>query len=481
MPLIINGTSIDYLNGPVSFVYLKPPKGSSLNYNILLLGDTHTTENYVPCARTPDVNNCVETYQLVELLNEFGREHRVDFYMEYMAYDEKRRLVLRPDLIHNEGFIERKKATIRTRQDTLKNYFVDPRSPNTERAFQQTKGKANWSDMLYLFNSLESCYYKDVYKTQLCPFKNIYWHFSDLRKVMRIELFENVKVELSNLFINIQKKKLTIDDFVDFIWYFTEIQHLTNDEIKEFFRMFKEILQNNIELYIDSLFNPRSSFFLAPLRKQYEKILPEMSRIITMESFYQIARVSMEKTRFSEIPLDLINPGMNQEHLASIIEILNDLIDIPDEIYQKINTLSQTDKDYLTRLFGKFHQLDITDRGIKLLPAIALHAEIVIPDIYFIMRIFKRESTKLNRNKLIVHYIGSNHHISIKRYLTRFCGYTVNYERDMIPGIRRIPIDRTININLLFPHFPERKSRKQKSLSVGKRKSRKTHRRTRSL
>jgi hypothetical protein len=132
--------------------------------------------------------------------------------------------------------------------------------------------------------------------------------------------------------------------------------------------------------------------------------------------------------------------------------------------YAKLTPDNQT---YVDEFIAKLNSYTITDKVKTALPAVALQAEIFIPDIYFIMRIFKKERDKYETNKLIVNYFGSNHNRGVAHYLTTECGYRINYEQATIEGTRRIHIEPTIDLNLLAP------IKRQQSLSPYIRKSRK--------
>jgi len=470
MPLIINSTSIDYLNGPTNFVFLTPPRSSVFNYNIILLGDEHSSRNYTPCSSSQDVLNCYDTIQFVELLNRFALRQRVDFYTESIIGSTSKKTMRLPETYNNT-------IGITEAQFAARNYYNTQFSPKSKRRIdtQRRKYPGEWSDMLILNRGTSACYHKDNYKkTDLCPFKNIYWHFSDMRKSLKVSLDAGIQ-KLLPIFEYIQKKTLSLNIFKKVMSNYSHSLNYSYEQLLDIFNMFKQIIENNSQVFIESLFTHGSPFYIHQLKKQFDKILPEMKSVVTMESFYKYFDFYIN-SRVDGEPINLLE---NQEEYKVIVEILQDLIDIPKNIYVDalFERLSPDSETYLTSLFTKLNTYTISPRVLKVIPAISLNTEIFIPDIYFIMRIFKQESDKFDSNKLIISYMGYNHNVGIQYYLTTFCGYRINYEQRTEPGIRRIPIFETINLNLLL--FPLKIISKAKSLSPFTRKN-KTYKTNRS-
>ena len=448
MPLIINDTSIDYLNGPILFIFLTPPPTSRLNYNIILLGDRHDTQYYVPCNDTPDVLNCYDTIQFVDLLNTYALTERVDFYTEEMPTHSKLTSSIKTPI----GSSMTKNIDIL--QFTARNYYNKKLSPKslTKRNVGLTMNP-EWSDMLNLYRNVQPCYYKDSYKhTESCLYKNIYWHFSNLRHLTKISIHDDIK-HLLPMFENIKTHTLTIELIVEYFFEICEAYDYNYNKLMNLLNMYRDIISNHPKKFINELFTPGSPFYIHQLKKQFDKILPEMKDIITMESFYSLYNFYMN-LQLSPTD-DIIDPSINQENYKEIIFILTDLINIPKHIYDNIlkygnvKKLSQADQDYLTTLCVKLNTYTCHENLLNIIPLIALNSEIFLPDIYFIMRVFKKESDKFDSNKLIIDYMGANHNLGVQYYLTTFCGYTTNYQQDMEPGLRRISITKTINLNLL--------------------------------
>ncbi len=456
---------IEYLNGPTNFVFLTPPPTSRLNYNIILLGDNHD-DSTTPCSSTPEVTNCYDTIQFIEELNKYSRDKktRVDFYTEAMSTAAKSRGVINETITRNT-------TTLMSDAQFVSKNFYDTKVSSTKPFITKKRRYPQWSDMLILYRAVEPCYHKDTYKrgrfrnsqTYLCPFRNIYWHYADTRQLSKIKIYENI-IHLLIIVDHIQTKTLTLD----IIYEYFDMFYYTHDKCVILFNMYIQILTNNPRVFVDSLFDSTSPFYIRQLKKEFDKILPEMRGVITMESFYRFYEYYVNY----KIDGEPMNPSRHQANYKVIVDILTDFINIPEPIYKQLTLhtkLSPDNQIYVDAFIEKLNSYTITDKVKTALPAVALQAEIFIPDIYFIMRIFKAERDKYENNKLIVNYFGSNHNRGVAHYLTRECGYRINYEQATIEGIRRIHIDPIIDLNLLPIKYREQ----TKSLSPYKRTSRK--------
>ena len=466
MPLIINDVRIQYLNGPTNFVFLTPPPTSRLNYNIILLGDNHD-DLTIPCSSTPEVSNCYNTIQFIEELDKYSKDKktRVDFYTEAMSTAAKSRGVINETITRNA-------TTLMTDAQFVSRNFYDTNISSTKPFITKKRRYPQWSDMLILYRAVEPCYHKDTYKRgrfrnsqlYLCPFRNIYWHYADTRQLSKIKIYENI-FHLLIIFDHIQKKTLTLD----VIFEYFDMFYYSHDKCVILFNMYIQILTNNPRVFVDSLFDSTSPFYIRQLKKEFDKILPEMRGVITMDSFYSFYEYYVNY----KIDGEPMNPSRHQANYRVIVDILTDFINIPEPIYKhfmlhtEYTKLTPDNQTYVDEFIAKLNSYTITDKVKTALPAVALQAEIFIPDIYFIMRIFKKEHNKYETNKLIVNYFGSNHNRGVAYYLTTICGYRINYEQATIEGIRRIHIEPTIDLNLLAP------IKRQQSLSPYIRKLRK--------
>lgn len=466
MPLIINDVRIQYLNGPTNFVFLTPPPTSRLNYNIILLGDNHD-DTSTPCSSTPEVSNCYDTIQFIEELDKYSRDKktRVDFYTEAMSTAAKSRGVMNETITRNA-------TTLMTDAQFVSKNFYNSTQTSTKPFITKKRRYPQWSDMLILYRAVEPCYHKDTYKKArfrnsqlyLCPFRNIYWHYADTRQLSKIKIYENI-IHLLIIFDHIQTKTLTLD----VIFEYFDMFYYSYDKCLILFNMYIQILTNNPRVFVDSLFDSASPFYIRQLKKEFDKILPEMRGVITMDSFYRFYDHYINY----KIDGEPMNPSRHQANYRVIVDILTDFINLPETIYKHLMLhtdyakLTPDNQIYVDEFIAKLNSYTITDKVKIALPAVALHAEIFIPDIYFIMRIFKKERNKYETNKLIVNYFGSNHNRGVAHYLTTECGYRINYEQATIEGTRRIHIEPTIDLNLLTP------TKSQQSLSPYKRKSRK--------
>jgi len=427
MPLIINDTSIEYLNGPTFFIFLTPPKDSVLNYNIMLLGDIHNTKNYTQCNNTPEIENCYETNQLVEQLNEYASNNRVDFYTENPVIDIKSK--------HNLEMLKKN-------QKEAENFFN--KTPITKRL----------SNMQLLESLVKPCYFKDTYKETLCPYKNIYWHYSDTRSNSSLYLTRIKNIQ--SIFCEIRNNRLTAETFSDFMDDFSENDKIYLEEMLNMLNLYKEIINNNSDAYINGLFNEESPYYVRLLKKQYDKLLPEMKGVITMESFNVLYNHHMDV----EFRGKKINPSKRRQEYDIIIIVLDKIIEIltTTKIYEgEINTKV---RDFCTEL-NTYNQL-ITeemapDEGEGIILIITYMASNMYLDLYFILRIFKKEAFDKDKDtynhvlkKLIVNYSGNNHLTAISYYLTNVCGYSVFYEQQMMEDMRRIHITKNINLNTIY-------------------------------
>ena len=316
------------------------------------------------------------------------------------------------------------------------------------------------TELVSLYNS---CFYK-VFKSELCPYKNIKWQFADARKINKYDdksySIETITytTDMINKFIlenfNSDDKNEITDELllnlrVDMFEYNINVIDILTDI---------NIILTDTSLYIEKLLD-RQIF-----KKQLNKMNEETKSIFSKHSFILLA--DAYKTYFKDV---------NIQGFVHMIELLisffklcpagvcsEEHVDNANDIIQKLNGLSFP-KDILIQ-YGY----------------IAMAVGNCAMDIYFILRIYKQDNDIPNK-KIVVSYFGSIHSDKLIYYFTEIVKtHTVQFFSRCRPDIRRIEITETINLNEIMEHEPiiikGGKNKKTKKIRKSRKNRRKTNR-----
>jgi hypothetical protein len=430
MPLIFNNTIIKELNGPYSMTCLQPIDPRQLQYYIILFGDIHNEENMRDCDNT----KCYELqYEFIEKLNIFAEQVKVEFYVEDFFEQFN-------DIFHLD-----KKQQIKNRQKQIKELMDDTHLKikgtidqkhtvrNKYMNNKQYKIQKLTSHMTEFINLYKGCFYPHFYKREICPYKNIFWQFTDTRKSdminrgFNIFKFSNTLMELDELY-DILESKTKIEDYL-----LTLFNTHTIDTFRLMIRYFKLAL-------VDLHGFVRVINDIRLIHKQRQKLIPHMNSILSVESFVNhIFRYYLETCTITT-------------HIDKLIQILDILIEnIPEDVatFSDYDVLPESKLSILREMVENLNRIKLTKAEVNYYKHLPIILSAGFLDIYFILRIFKQPE---NEYKLILGYFGDAHKEAIINYLKKALNYdnVFNYKTRRV---RRIYIEPTINLNDFF-HLP---------------------------
>ena len=436
MPLVFNNTIIKELNGPYSMTCLQPIDPTQLQYYIILFGDVHNEENMRDCHDT----KCYELqYEFIEKLNIFAEQVKVEFYVEEFFNR------------HNDIFDLDKKQQIKNRQNQIKELMDDTNLKikgtmdqkhtvrNKYMNNKQYKIQKSTSHMTEFINLYKGCFYPHFYKRELCPYKNIFWQFTDTRKSemarrdFNIFKFSNTLMELDDLYDILESKssEKKIEDISNYL--LTLFTTSTIETFKIMLRYFKLSLVD-LHGFVGVINDIRL------IHKQRQKLIPYMNSILSVESFVNhIFRYYLETCPITT-------------HIDKLIQILDILIEnIPEDVstFGEYDVLPESKLSIVREMTENLNRIKLTKPEVNYYKHLPIILSAGFLDIYFILRIFKRPEYEF---KLILGYFGDAHKETIINYLKNVLNYDISFNRKM-RTVRRIYIEPTINLNDFF-HLP---------------------------
>ena len=430
MPLYINTTRIDYLNGPTTMNYLVPVEGKIPHFknHILLFGDTHTTERFQYC-KSSKYKNCYELQtQFVEELNKFAGNHPVYFYFEnFMPSLKQNQAKTEITRIENEG-----STMMRQINDKIK-----------------VGETSNLVDMMKLY---KNCFLNRMYPVYNCQYANIKWQHADIR-LYDISLLQNrIRNKPRHRNDDIEYLLSTGDmDNIIFVMFEpfitrlyekdpTALTDMVNKDVpsKYYLRLknseifvFLKTLLYEPEVFVQRLFDSYS------YRKQIEKMDDITRQIFTHASFVKYIEFLVTKGLKHYVSVGL----KNKQAINEIVKLLDLLI------------VNADDEQYVEN----FNYTLSSDLSIKDIEYIIAYMDIIrnsALDIYFILRMYSERHEKEDEKVFNLGYLGSFHTRNIAYYLTNM----MKTHREVFQArndirtktktdIRRIHITKNINLD----------------------------------
>lgn len=471
MPIIINGQTIRKINGPSKMVCLKPNRNVEGDNYIVLFGDIHTEDRFQHCFNELDCVELIEEF--VPILNDYAKNMRTDFYVEKFMSDY---LLEDKNVAHNTNIFEKTQQILEFMHDIKELAEV---SPNTgKKVLQRRKNELikkfnrdlvyvrqhQPSNLTHLSALYNPCFYHEKYKDKFCKYKNIKWQFGDPRQMSEKGKEFNIlnfTMDMSNFQIFYQlfltNEKITQDDLDDLFY--------SLENAKSTFQTIKICASDPTEFV-------RRIYASKLMQKQLTKMSSAEREIYTEESFHELA--SLYFVQMFE--------KYDRTQLFKILDVLLIYSDIYDTHSGKMVFDAKPMVQELLKILN----------GIKLSPELALQyyyiplgMVCIILDMYFILRINKREYGNWNK-KLVVGYFGVEHVNKIQHYLVNIVKtHAVEFEFDSTDqpdnGLRRIHIADTTNIDLdAFASSSSRSERKTRRSRSGSGSGRKSSTQTRS-
>ena len=416
MPIILYDYAISTINGPVSICVLRS-KIKSVGYDntLILFGDYHSNKVYDPIS----TNESNFNYDFIEKLNIFAENHTTEFYLEeWFSYNLSR--------------IERPNIKQEIRDKRL--FMLDPDNTDLLKEIKKRNPKQTVfqkeNSMLEFAKLYQGCFYKKLrYDVTLCPYKNIIWQYTDVRRNTNKNQFENVidngKIDFE-FFVNMlyikkheiyklhdntdehisnksEKLKL-IDVYINdpenyYNEDFTPIteRDITNKDIQRIIERIEvnvNVIQflktlyysfKNHKLYIKMLFSSKT------INKQYSKLTNKYD----LESFEKLFKYILQSKYLKTTAYQDFN------NIIRLIELLMHFI---------ISKNVEDKNKYLKMI----NELDITYYEVSHLTTYFQALTSINLDFYFILRMNRFHIN----NKLMCLYIGNFHTNTIRHYLT---------------------------------------------------------------
>uniref|UniRef100_A0A6C0HZH4 Uncharacterized protein n=1 Tax=viral metagenome TaxID=1070528 RepID=A0A6C0HZH4_9ZZZZ len=442
MPIILEKSIVNVINGPKSIYFLKQRiMDPELNKNFLFfLGDTHSMEHFTPCFNDPD---CTELQtDFMQMLNSFASTRRIDFYLEDF-------LTIKPDIFQNQRSLKNAEDVSNKVQQVYYNLYNDPqlrisKSNGIVDAYEEEikknmyrirNGRSNMTELGYLNNS---CFYQPL-KEKLCKFPNINWHYADARQSLKYSK-KNYSIEgiaystneikkfLNEYFVNkTPKKSINMDNLEELCFNMSEFEKTPN--IIELLQDI-HIIVTNSNVYIEKLL--AQPLFV----KQLKKMNPKSKSIYNIESFVALA--------------ESYKDYFNKTDFTGFINIIELLIE-----YYKLcpdGQCSEENKEFAKNIIDKLNSLVFDSRTIQDYSYVADAVGNCAMDIYYILRINKIDNGTEPNKKLVVSYFGSIHSDKLTNYFTNIVKTHELIGHYNAPhDIRRIAIPDVINLNELIP------------------------------
>lgn len=480
MPIRINGRVIEQINGPYSLTMLRPIENDNIYNNyFMLFGDCHSNENYQPINKYNE--RAIELYpEFINELNIFAKNNTTEFYIEkffeesnfinfknkddayFVFSDILTKIRNDPHNIQHylneyDDIIQKLNASDKLRYDLefyKKNLYYFLNIPTGHKNILPQK-----SNMIEIIHVYKNCFLHD----NSCKFKNIKWHYADLRvsysyyfknkknqiiqstqSYEALSMFREVFTKTLMTFINFQSYKSNKDDVNEL--YFSDKNILTfYEEFKDtaynisafdysqsdiFFDLIHNYIINmltNDDAYAEGILNSYK------IKKRYDNLSVEGKQLFTKESLIELIKYIKSKiyTEFYDITI----------FVEFIKKIKSYLFDLLNEL-EKLNILNWLNSTEVLNF--------LTIENIEKINNICIVSSNVILDFYFILRSYTSIIPKKNNQKLITSYFGSNHVDAIAHYFTNIVKtHTIMFDKSN--KIRRIiHIDTDINLDLIF-------------------------------
>jgi hypothetical protein len=458
MPLLFDQYSIDILNGPVSFSYMRPK--NPLFYPMLLFGDIHTMTNFKRC----DNPNCFEIQtDFVYTLNEFAKKVRTEFYMEGFMLPQLKQTAKEIQKVYRDIRNDPANEMLHKEKHGLLEYQITSPS-ETKQAEQIYRKKYKHSNLTEMMAMYYSCFYPDV-KGQHCPFKNINWHFADTRytdtyrqeskhdQMEHIEYYGSYISELFNVFADeLDKDSPNVSYILDILPTSLRKAYIfSNEEMAHFLEfailLFEDYGDNVIPKILSSV----------TIKKQYDKLSEPMKKILTPESFIQFFKWRLKYFETHKSLVHFYSGG----YYAIIMEMFRTLYNYYNEAsILDLDGNSHTGSYDMIRNTACERLIDINVDEYTVyvgeIMSTSLHS--ILLDIYFILRSHKIDNREQDQ-KLVCGYFGSRHIDCIRHYYTKIIKtHTDTFFTRTMTGERRVHITKTIDLNAIFGYKQSRRT-----------------------
>lgn len=356
------------LKGPETIHILKPKNIKDVNQNyIILLGDNHKVP-VEPNTQGPDMD------KFLFKLNKLANIIRCDFYVEDWKIKENKSIAM-----YNE---KTKKAFIDTLSDgdsALQKYATAEQLTESDMKPIKHIGYKTYSDMQLLKSSNSSCFLK----LDACRYKNLKWHYGDLRQ--RLATYSGYDHCNLNYFLgildpfikNLKEKSITIKIMDKLIQAIDE----SGEDVQQLFIT-----------DIKSIINDRSKFITAILhdeviQKQFRKMNPITKMLFSETNILKF--LNLYETYYD-----------NKYKSTDIYETYNNIAD-------SILEYKSASRERKEKIVEYLNSIQLNREQIGDFYGVIGQGSVFVLDIYFLMRIFKQDP--IVNNKIVVGYFGSNH------------------------------------------------------------------------
>ena len=457
MPLIFDEYSIDILNGPVSFSFMRPK--NPLLHPLVLFGDTHTTTHFKIC----DNPNCFEIQtDFVYTLNQFAKKVRTEFYMEGFMLPEFKKSAKEIQKIYSDirndprhEILYKEKHGLLDYQEMYGDDLSITETKKAQKMYRSNYKQSNLSEMMAMYYS---CFYPDL-KDDHCPFKNINWHFSDTRytniyrkesKKDNIEHSEYYGSYIHKLFDifgdELEKDSPNVSHILDILPSSLRQSYiLSNEEMANFLEfailLFEDYGENVVPKILSSI----------TIKKQYDKLSESMKKIMTPESFIQFFKWRLKYFETQKAVANFYSGG----YYDIVIALFRTLYDYYNELsILDLDENSHTDDYDMIRhtIAQRLIEINVDEHTVYISQIMSISLNSILLDIYFILRSHKIDNRERDR-KLVCGYFGSRHIDCIRHYFTKIIKtHTDTFFTRTKLGERRVHITKTIDLNAIFGH-----------------------------
>lgn len=356
------------IKGPETIHILKPKNIKDVNQNyIILLGDNHSVP-VQPETQGPDMD------KFLFELNKLANIIRCDFYVEDWKVKQNKSIA---------RYNEKEKKTfmdITSNIDSvLQKYAIAEPLTESDMKYIKYIGYKKFSDMQLLKSSNSSCFFK----FDTCRYKNLKWHYGDLRQ--RLANYSGYDHCNLNYFLDVLNP--IIDNLKE--------KSITTKIMDKLIEAIDESGEDVLQLFITDIkciINDRSSFIAAILsdeviQKQLRKMNPVTKMLFSETNIFKF--LNLYETYYD-----------NKYDSTYIYETYNNIADLILEYKSASRERKEKIVEYLNSI-----QLNTEQIG-DFYGVIGMGSLFVL-DIYFLMRIFKQDP--IVNNKIVVGYFGSNH------------------------------------------------------------------------
>ena len=428
---------INTIVGPSAFCALIPKEESLKKYIIFLFSESHEkdiTMRY-ECNTSSDCYRMDSTF--IEIIDDFAKQYtkiKIQFYVEQAL---------------NLLFTENSESTILQERDLI------IRQQNT-------------SNMIDMSKYYRSCFYKNSPKIyRHCPYKHIHWQLTDARYIfLREQTTEESKKDEYGYF----------QYFIHFLHKFFELlyeaSHSTTTTTQELFFFEDSPNKKNVRNLLISFLRNYSKFY-------HKKIY--LIDILSLTEYVEYTKIILSfpviQSQFSDnTPEQLKNPEILKNifetditstisrlkgfELNTFLIFLKNLIELFKLLdYDIINNLFSTeDRDEYNIEYLKFNSnFDIFYDKFKIVSSdfdrkcVYNYVNLIygissgILDIYFVLRIFKRDIN----NNIIFSYFGMLHLNNIVNFLCKYLDLKVISYKNPTQN-QSINIENEVNVNNYF-------------------------------